>query len=523
MCLAMIVCVKTLCAQNLEVWETTTSSRAISKEVKRIDTLRMKDSLLRFFLGSECYCDLKPDCPGQNFYHTRRQIVSTYSMNRLIRLDLTKITLDEEGLPSLGNYATTQFSDDKAKITFNASIYNPFQAKEEFDPIRTLLSFNVKAATKDNVSKLFSNKSASNEVAIKIKWTFLSKNTLYENDDEMACNQMKLNRQYLLHDYKNAYLRYQADSANDYRQWVKDTLKAYTLQVRMDSIDEAISKSADDAEREGLQAQRDTVQLSYLDFQLEMDKRATNQPLYDSLKLLDSFYTRLVNMETKTAKWKRFRMVWTDYDLSIGGEKYNLFDGAQVIDSQITEKKFTRLSFGISRNVFTSTKPYSKHGVFIRYYYQLGNDNSLTGADPKEVSTRTLIDTPGFRREVLEKKNAFDVPYAKDISHTLGFRLAQYLNENRSQAFIINTALVLKAPSLKEFYKFRNGPSVTPGIGYLYGFINKDKEKTLVNIELFLNLTDVFNSGDKDTRFYERHELGLKVGVPFNSIFLNKL
>lgn len=522
LCLVLVVCVEPLHAQSLRVLEKAPMPRTFANPTKITNALPKKDSLLRFFLGSECYCDLKATCPGQNFYYTGRQIVSTYSMNRLIRQDLTKITLDEEGLPSLGNYATTQLSDDKSKVTFNTSIYNPFQSKEEFDPIRTLLSFNVKAATKDNVSKLFSNKSASNEVAVKIKLTFLSKNTLYENDDQMACNQMKLNRQYLLHDYKNAYLRYKADSAIDYRRWVKDTLTANGLLLSLKYIDTLMLNSPDTVMKL-LQAKRDSLQLLYLDFQTEMDTRDANQPRYDSLKLLDSFYLRLLNTETKTAKWTNFRMAWTDFDVSIGGEKYNLIDGKQVIDSQLMEKKFTRLSFGISRNVFSSTNLYSKHGTYLKYYYQLTNDNSLTGTDPKEVSTRNIIDTPGYRREVLEKKSAFDVPYIENLSHLFGLRLAKYLNENHSQAFTINTTLVLKAPSLKEFYRVSNGPNITPGIGYLYSFLNKDKDKALVNMELFLNLADVFNSSDKHTRFYERNELGIRVGVPFNSIFLNNL
>ena len=485
-------------------------------------TSQKRDSLLKTFLNDQYYCDNPEKSPPDKRLYSNKQFISNYSMMRLLQNDLTRITLDDQGLPSLGNYATVSYSDDKAKITLNGSIYNPFSKKGDADPIRSIATFNVKAATKDNVSKLFSNKNANNEVTMKLKWSFLGSNTLYEQDDQMLCNKLKLYRERLWREYQDMHAYYLIDTAIHNNRQFDFTTKSELIKKKVDSLEKALNTAATDEERRKLKALFDSSRLEKLVLSKEYTAFQQKRPTYDSSKILDSFYTRLLDLETKHVKWTRFRISWIDIESSMGGEKYTLFSQQEILGKQVVDTNFTRWSVGVTGNVFLSKYArFFKHGIFFKWSYTLGNDNSLTGEDPKELSNKTFIDTAGFRREVLEKMKAYDIVYTKKIAHTFSAKLSKYLNEKRNQALSISTSILLEAPDLKEFYKFSLGPNLTPGIGYFYGFQNKEKDKNAVNVEVFFNFKDLFNVNDKDTKFYERHEIGFKLGVPFNSIFLN--
>jgi len=480
----------------------------------------MRDSLLRTWLLDQRYCDILNDTTKNDFY-TNRQFLSNYSMNRLIRQDLTKITLDDDGLPTLGNYATTQLSDDKSKITLNASIYNPFGKKEDWNPIRSILSINVKAATKDNVSTLFSNKNVNNEVGMTLRWSFLSKKTNYQNDDQMLCNALKLYRENLLREYDAVYTRYQANTILFNRKFSSFKKTGDSLRKVIAGLEE-LKKTADSAKLIYLNVQLEDASIAMLNLRAEYSDFRSKEPVYDSTKIIDSFYNRLLSLETKTIKWSNYRIVWTDIEVSGNGEKYLLVNKVLPLDSQLTNKKFSRWSIGLTRNIFTSQRSaIFHHGLFLKFGYSIGNDNSLTNTTAKDIVTTTTIDTGTTVRQLVEKKSGFDKPFKTSFSHTLSGRISNYLNESHTQAISLTSSFALNFDELGKFYKISDRPIFTPGITYLYAFQNKDKDKNAVNVEVFLNFTDVFNSGKDDTHFYERHDFGIKLGVPFNSIFLN--
>jgi len=257
--------------------------------------------------------------------------------------------------------------------------------------------------------------------------------------------------------------------------------------------------------------------------QAEADMFENGYPKFDSTKIIDSFYNRLLALETKDLKWPKMTIRWFDLEGNFSGEKYLLVDKTRNGDSQLSDTSFSRWSFGITYNNFVLRPTrFLKYGLFLKLGYSFGNDNSLADASAKDVTTTTTtFDSAGTRRQVSEKKSGYDQPFTTSVAHLVSFRASKYLNESKSQAFSITASLKLKAPTLKEFYNIKDKPVFTPGIAYLYAFQNKEKDKSAVNIELYLNFNDVFNSAKDDSKFYQRHELGFKIGLPFNSIFLN--
>ena len=510
------------------------------KEAKEVTR---KDSVLRAMLRDECYCAIDPrKCPKNSkrkYYYTNRQYITNYSMNRLIRRDLTKITLDEEGLPVIGNYASMKISEDKTKVTFNASFFNPFKKMDSVEntPIKTILSFNVKAGISDGVTDLFTNRNINNEAGIKIKYSRLTKKTLYENDSSVDCNTLKLYRERLLFEYDLIKKRFRYDSidyktkASEFAEKAKK-MRADTVQFRktLDSL-KALPPSTNPAVTKKIDTLikvTDTLlvatALKYFDLQKEYNEFQAKKPAYKTKELVDSFYRRLLDMETKYAKWTRFSMNWWDLDLGFDGKKYILYSAGRPLDSQISKKPFTQWTVGVSYNHFASkeSQAFLKHGLFLKLSYMIGNDNSLSGLETKEVRTTIWADTPNFRREVIEKVNAYDAVFNTTFSHTFKFQFSKYLNEKRTSAISFYNTWVLAISKLGKPLDFEGDPDITAGIGYLFGFLDKEKEKNIINLELFLNFNDLLNSSDDDSKFFGRHQLGIKFGVPFNSLFINQ-
>lgn len=510
---------------------------------KEDSVIAKKDSVLRMMLIDQCYCDSPSKCPTGNkskYFYTGRQYITNYSMNRLIRRDITKITSDEEGLPVLGNYASVKMSDDDSKITFNASIYNPLSKHDTLDnyPLRSILSVNVKAAISDGVSSLFTNSQINNEAGIKLKWSFLSKKTLYVNDSSIDCNQMKLYRERLYYDLRDNRTRFLVDSSV-YKEKLIEYQKevplmnaaALSLENKRDSL-RSLPEPSDSSKNAELKSlikvtshQADSARLKHLDALKEFSEFQSKKPIYDRSKVLDQFYSRLLEVETANVKWHRFKIQWWDFDAGFDGFKYNLYNKNVSLDSQLTKKKFSQFAFGVSFNSFSSriNIPFLRHGVFIKLSYQMANDNTLTGATTKEIRTTALIDSPGVRREVISKVDAYDIPFSKLYSHTFKGQFTKYLNEKKTSGLSLYSTCVLAYTAFKNPFAIDGKPDLSAGMGYLIGFLDKEKEKNIINVELFLNFNDIANSADeKDSNFFKRYQFGLKFGVPFNSIFLNQ-
>ena len=503
--------------------------------------IERKDSLLRDMLLNQCYCDSPGKCKGDDktkYFYTGRQYITNYSMNRLIRKDITKITSDEEGLPVVGNYATVKVSDDKSNVTFNASIYNPFIKPDTLDnkPMRSILSFNIRAGISEGVTTLFSNQNINNEAGVKIKLSLLSKKTLYENDSSVDCNKLKLYRERLSYEYEDIRARYLIDSSvyvrkrNEYWETVpKMESVATNFKRQLDSLRglpelvDVHAKAVRDSLIKRTSFLADSAGLKHLDTKREYDEFQSKKPRYVRKDVVDSIYRKLLEIETKNVKWHRFRIQWWDIDAEMNGHKYNLYNEKMPLDSQLSKKNFTQWGLGISFNHFSSKPniPFLKHGVFIKLSYLLANDNTLSGAETKEIRTTVFSDTPNFRREVISKVNAYDIPFAGLYSHTFKSQFSKYLNEKKTSALSLYSTWVLAFKKFKNPLSIDGKPDISFGTGYLIVFLDKEKEKNIINLELFFNFNDLLNSGDAETKFFQRHQLGMKFGVPFNSIFLN--
>jgi len=559
------------------------------REKKKQLSLKKRDEILQNFLKDKCYCDDPDHCDPKKYYYQGRQFLSTYSMNRLIRQDITKITLNQDGSPVIGNYASVQYAENNTKVTLNTSFYNPFSKQHtEVDPIRSILSLNVKAGISDGVSTLFTNKNATAGTSVTIKYSILSPKTIYERYSMPDCNQLKLYRENLLGIYTNnkefaAKLPYvKRQDLTDKLEKAKKALAAFNLnqksqqiQIKKDSILMSLldikkeyrnlqntlapilkdttrtldeRKKLYDLTREikvhdltmrEQRANEALVSINYPDtsaVKTKLNTLVANIKLaendlsvfentvtgYDANAAIASTYDALYTIETKDVKWDYYKVKWLDLDGNLGGDKYQLFDETQPVGKQLSAKAFTSWSGGFTFNYFESGSPGKllKNGYFVQWGVHLSNTNNLIGAPTFDVSTTDSYDSGNEKTTATSKKTAYKVPLTESYLRSLSFRFSAY--QDTKQSASLNFYSTFALPFDKDPLKVDKRPQFLLGTGYTMAFLDKDKAKSVLNIELFLNFDDILNSTGEDTKFYQRREIGLRVGVPFSSIFINK-
>lgn len=569
--------------------QTKTDHGFLLREQKKLQKEKKRDSVLRRFLNDNCYCANPSQCDPTKYYYQGQQFLSTYTMNRLIRQDISKITLDQQGNPVIGNYASLQYAENNTKITLNTSFYNPFYKRHwETDPIRSILSVNVKAGISDGVSSLFANKNASSGTSVTLKYSFISPKTVYERYSMTDCGDLKTYRDYLLTNYdslannalimpyskrqdlldkmnKAAKLLAAHDSAQRPAAIAvrRDSLKLlaldiakerHLLPVTLAAILKDTSRTIE--EREKLHAatkeiklrdlsvkerqitsafagidKPDTTAISHKRYALlaafvnaQVDYRTyeTTVSRYDRNAAIDDTYALLYAIETKDVKWDYYKVKWFDLDGTIGGDKYQVFDRSMPVGQQLSPKPFTSWSGGFTFNYFESGDPgkFLKNGYFLQWGFHLSNTNNLIGASTVDVTTTDSYDSGNKETTATVKKSAYRAPFIESYLRSLNFRFSSYQDAKHGSS--LNFYSTLGLPFDKNVLKVDKRPDVLLGTGYTLAFLDKDKAKSVINVELFLNFSDILNSAGDDNKFYQRHQVGLRIGVPFNSIFINK-
>jgi len=468
------------------------------------NTTPSRDSVLRALLRDPYYCDSPRVQGSAKFYYTDQQYITNYSMNRLIRQDITKITLGQDGLPVLGNYASLQYSDDKSTITLNTSIYNPFRKSSETDPMKSILSVTIKAGISDGAAALFSGKDVNSGVGIKAKMSFLTTKTLYVAKSNMDCATLKLYRDRLYDNYLMEKYAY-----NLARQL---KIADYTAQIK--ALREKLNT---DPAPDGT--------LKLLQITSEYNTYMSQNLGYNENATIDSYYKQLLDIETKNVKWKQFRIEFWDVNVNLAGDRYNVFVPSLPVSKQLSKANFTTWSVGATFNHFASNDSHSfiKNGIFYKIGYSLSDDNNFDGAKTKSITNTTTIDTTGFKREVVDNVSAYVGPLTKFFAHTFTGQFSKYFDEKKSNALSLYTTVILNFDKLNAPLTIPEKPNWTFGTGYAFSILDKDNLKSVLNLELYFNFNDMLNSAkEEDSKFYQRREIGLKIGVPFNSIFLNK-
>ncbi|MFC0184206.1 hypothetical protein SAMN04515674_102262 [Pseudarcicella hirudinis] len=507
--------------------------------------LKKDGSFLSRQLHNLCYCDTTNTCKDESFkdttlnLFTRGKFISLSSFNKLIRRDLTLITLNEEGLPSLGNYASVKYSENDSRLALSTSFFNIFKKRPSENLTRNVLTIGINASVQDNISSLFSNSRINNKTELTLKFSLINKSTRYKYLLK-DCGYLAFKRQYLAMAYdtetdlrKNDTIAFKSQIRllGEERKKIEDKINEYELLLKVKEL-HSLPKDS-----EKIRGKIDSLKIEELILVKKIiEKRLKGPDIIPDQKFMEAYEKRLYELETKDIKWDKFRISWLDLIMNFSGETYQIYDKKLPLvpkDSQIVSTPFQRFSIGISYNNFFS-KPSSlflKNGFLLKIGYKIENDNNLSQAKTKEIvttETQRLGTLPydTLKREIISRSNVFTKALEKNYAHVLNVQATRYFNESKKNALSIyyESRFQFNNLSFDGFYKIEGKPVMNFGLGYFFAIQKKEDLSSLINLELYLKFNDILNSQlDKINRnFYQRNEIGLKIGLPFNSLFINQ-
>ncbi len=202
-----------------------------------------------------------------------------------------------------------------------------------------------------------------------------------------------------------------------------------------------------------------------------------------------------------------YSMNWWSVGYKVANKTFSRIDPAVPADKQITKENYTAHYIVLEWNKMKwSNQPGESH------YLQFGADGFLN--DNKDQLKRLEItETNEFSpapssRTTTKKYFAYQGTYAKEL---LGVRLHidyyKFLFKDNLCAFHFYPDAVFMSKS---------EPLYNIGIGFMYSFKDKkdEKEKALINAELYLTLKDLGNAKNLDKSALERNEVGIRFGLP---------
>lgn len=245
-------------------------------------------------------------------------------------------------------------------------------------------------------------------------------------------------------------------------------------------------------------------------------KKAYKKNISDKLAVLDK---KEMELKTKLLNLKFF---------SIGAKGINksfkYFDSSLELDKQVYSRDYTTQEISLTYTSVSNINITERNleGKVVDFeprtlrYFSIGTLFQRT--DNLDELTKVEIEDTKFsdltnQRVVVSKQEANIGEYKKDLkSMTFVADYYQFFSPTSNGiALHLNPKYTIKESS-KPLTQFQ--------VGLLFPFKKKDEEKTIINVEIFYQLKDVFDTLDKfDNAFFKRNIVGIQTSFPFNFNF----
>lgn len=240
---------------------------------------------------------------------------------------------------------------------------------------------------------------------------------------------------------------------------------------------------------------------------LNKEKKLTDEEFSNKLfELYQKYDKDLAELEKKKEEIKveDLDITWFSFGYGIRKDKFNLFDSSLTFDKQINDSTTVshKINLGVSRYRWGNV---SKRDIFWAFSteFQYGSNLSdLTGIEI--VDTTPISTTP--QREQVKKTNAFVDEFKSGVKR-IAFKFDYYSFFGKKNEFALHLNPKIE---VADFVK----PTTSFLTGILIPFKDKEKQTSIVNLEVFYQLNDVFNVNNAEIIIFGRNSIGIKASFP---------
>jgi hypothetical protein len=227
-------------------------------------------------------------------------------------------------------------------------------------------------------------------------------------------------------------------------------------------------------------------------------------PEYQRFVMGNTRATQLLQAEDSLAV-TGFSVGWVSLEYRVDNSAFRLFDPSLPSQNQITKRSFATHSAGLrySRYQFSEARFDTR---FLSASAHVSRSHNLNDLAQTEVTDRTTFGSDTTQRISENKYTAYIGKYRKGFtSLTLATDFYQFLfHKNQGAVHVYPTAEIRRG----------GAPVYNLGFGFLIAARKSARDASIVNAELFYDLTDLTNARDSEENLLGRSGLGLRVSFP---------
>lgn len=432
-----------------------------------------------------------------------KSLLTNEQFDKLIQTSFSKL-ITSQSTNSVGSYAG--FDIEKTDVTFNTS----FILKNG-----NIINGKMSGGITDGMYSLFSNSKLNTNIAFEFQYHFFNnKNTrvlcYYKADlEKQRETDNKINN-----DWNEAN-----DKINNNFEVNTLILENEKLTNENKIIDTEIRELRARLTKAKLKSFINSLkaQINLKDFKKNQNLKKISEniiriksfnPLNEKLKIGNLRAEKLQDNDIAKLKIVGYRFSWLSLTYKFKNDEFRLLNLEETYDNQITKENYIshelkgQFSF-LDLKSYNNKATYFTSSVAIKYK---SNFNDLKKVEVTE--TTSVGSNSSIVRETNEKYIAYEGTYRTDIAQ-INVDIDFYYFPFSRNAFGFHIF-----PNSK--YVQRIKPVYNAGFGLVYPFIDKKKDKSLLNIEVYYNIVNLFNSKKSDYDLIERNDIGLRLVVPVN-------
>ena len=470
----------------------------------------MKKLLLFFFIISNTaiYSQSVKEKPLKNkdsivLQKKTNTTLSNKDFNAIIQTSFSKLITGQTA-NNVGSYAGVDI--EKTEVTFS-----PTFILENGN----IITGKMMGGISDGTYAIFNNSKLNTNISLEVQYHFLYKKTprtiyYYQSDyDKHLEDSTKI-----VKDHAAAKAKILKSFDNNERIIENDKLNTEnkTLDTDITALNQKLNTPITAYEKELLTAQVDnkTFKKNQNTAKIAENKLLNNDynKLKELLKINNIRADKLNENDISKLKVAGYQFSWFSLAYKLKNDEFRLLDSKEVYENQITKDNYishefkTQYSY-VNLNPTNYKTTYFTSSLTIKYK---SNFNDLKKVEVTQTST---IGTSSNQiRETSDKFFAYSGTYKTGVTE-LNVDVDFY-------HFPFSKSAIGFHIFPKSKYTQNIKPVYNAGFGVVFPFIDKKKEKSNINAELYYNFTNIFNSNDVDYTLIERNNIGIRLVFPIN-------
>lgn len=429
-------------------------------------------------------------------FSQKKVYVDPVTFRKIINRQFSHVVSGEQsGKP--GNYATVESKD--AKLSLNATAPLKFG----------LVSVNVNGAVTEGLAPLITNNRVNPSVGSEIKLHLLhpTQKLLRFLDSDIKKRDARLAQIEVDRAYKTA--KYIKETELLKKTIANLRAKKTKIEGQLAAMSAMIPPTPHDPELLELLAKTE-LEIESASYKLATDYSAT--PLAKETEFSEEAEV-LKEAARLELPLTGFGFSWLSVRYKFLNKNFYRFDSTLAVANQLPKQDFTMSEVGIEFNRYKwSKRPFETYFLTVGFSYS--NDDNFDALGKREVvDTYNYGSTPAVRTSQ-KKYTAFQGAYEKNIA------IKKFYIDFYYFLFVNNAAAVHIRPEIERRPDI--GSLTNLGLGLLFPFKDKSDKtgKSIVNLEVYANLLDIENIRNKESSFFQRHDIGVRVSFPIT--FYNK-